>query len=257
MISLNEICNPSSWDEPEFIHYFSELGMDTSRTTIHRKKWEWAQTLYGLEKLGYMKLENIALDVGAGREDPMFYLTNKLKKVYGTDLYEDQPDDQKYVTAPTDMLLNPKKYHSSPYNEDHLVIQKMNGRNLEFDDNFFDIVFSISSIEHFGGHEGSQESMQEIGRVLKPGGIAAIVTECILNDKTHYEYFTPNELESFLIKPSKLELVEPIKFDQPSLQPFIEKPLRIPEDVSKMPHFVLSSDGVVFTSVMMFLRKPN
>jgi len=257
MISLNEICNPSAWDEPQFIHYFNELNMDSNRISMHRKKWEWAQTLFGLEKLGMLNSENIALDVGAGREDPMFYLANKLKKIYGTDLYEDSPDDTKYVTAPTDMLSNPKKYAPFPYDEENLVVMKMNGRHLEFEDNFFDIVFSISSIEHFGGHEGSKESMQEIGRVLKPGGIAAIVTECILNDKTHYEYFTPDEIDSFLIQPSKLELVEPIKFEQPSLQSYIDNPLKIPEEANKVPHFVLSSDNVVFTSIMLFFQKPN
>ena len=114
----------------------------------------------------------------------------------------------------------------------------MDARKLEFEDNSFDIVFSLSSIEHFGGHSGSQKSMEEIARVLKPGGITAIVTECILNEKGHPEYFTPLELETFLIKPSGLELVEPIKFDQPSLEPFLKNPIKLPMEASKNPHVV-------------------
>lgn len=256
MISLNEICNPSAWNVPEFIHYFQELNMSSDPSTMHRKKWEWAHTLYVLNKLGCINSQNIGLAVGAGREDPMYYLTNKVKKIYGIDLYDEEPDDEKYVTAPMDMLKNPKKYAPFPYKEDHLTIMKMNGRKLDFNDNYFDFVFSISSIEHFGGHKGSMESMKEIGRVLKSGGVAAIITECILNNKTHYEYFTADELDSYLIKPSGLELIQPIKFEQPSLEPFIKKPLKIPEEVNVCPHFVLDTDGVVFTSIMMCLKKP-
>ena len=257
MISLNEICNPSAWNVPEFIHYFRELNMSVDPSSMHRKKWEWAQVLYGLDKLGCINPKNVGLDVGAGREEPMYYLANKVKKIYGVDLYEEEPSDEKYVTAPTDILTNPKKYSTFPYKEENLTVMKMNGRNLDFEDNYFDFVFSISSIEHFGGHEGSMESMKEIGRVLKPKGIAAIVTECILNNKTHHEYFTPEELDSFLIKPSKLELIEPIKFRQRSLKPYLEKPLKLPQEANKLPHFVLDSDGTVFTSVMMFLKKSS
>jgi len=257
VISLNEICNPSAWSDPEFIHYFKELNMSTDPSAMHRKNWEWAQTLYGLEKLGLINSQNVALDVGAGREDLLYYFANEIKKIYGTDLYEDEPSDEKYVTAPKDMLTDPKKYAPFPYKEENLIIMKMDGRNLDFDDNYFDFVFSISSIEHFGSHEGSMESMKEIGRVLKVGGVAAIVTECVLNNKTHHEYFTPKELDSFLIKPSKLELIEPIKFQQPSLEPYIEKPLKLPQEANSFPHFVLDSNGTIFTSVMMFLKKPS
>jgi ubiquinone/menaquinone biosynthesis C-methylase UbiE len=61
----------------------------------------------------------------------------------------------------------------------------MDATNLEFPSESFDIAFSISSIEHFGGknHSGALRSLKEIERVLKTGGIATISTEYILNDK--------------------------------------------------------------------------
>jgi ubiquinone/menaquinone biosynthesis C-methylase UbiE len=63
----------------------------------------------------------------------------------------------------------------------------MDGTKLEFPSNTFDIAFSFSSIEHFGGenHSGALKGLKEIERVLKPGGIAVITTEYIINNKEH------------------------------------------------------------------------
>ena len=192
-MSLNEITNPSSWDNPNWTKYLVELNLPLNKKTMHRKHWEFAQTLYGLDKFGFLDRHFTALDVGAGKELLMFYLTKKLNKVIAIDLY-----DSKWNECPPDFLENPSKYAQYPYDETRLTVKTMDGTKLEFDDETFEIVFSMSSIEHFGGHLNSQKSMEEIGRVLKPGGIAAIVTECILNEKTHPEYFTPEQLETKL-----------------------------------------------------------
>ncbi|MFL6379471.1 MAG: hypothetical protein ACJ72R_18715, partial [Nitrososphaeraceae archaeon] len=77
----------------------------------------------------------------------------------------------------------------------------------------FDIAFSFSSIEHFGGksHLGALRSLKEMERVLKTGGIAVITTEYILNDKEHPEFFNRKTIYNDLInKLQKLRLVEPL-----------------------------------------------
>jgi len=51
MVNLNEICNPSSWEDMTFLTYFDELKMSKDRTRMHRKNWECTQTLYGLNSL--------------------------------------------------------------------------------------------------------------------------------------------------------------------------------------------------------------
>ena len=77
----------------------------------------------------------------------------------------------------------------------------MDATTLDFPSETFDIAFSFSSIEHFGGrnHEGALKSMKEIERVLKPGGIAVIATEYMLNNKEHPEYFNRKTIYSELI----------------------------------------------------------
>lgn len=56
----------------------------------------------------------------------------------------------------------------------------MDGRRLDFADESFDVVFSMSSIEHFGALDDIARSAEEIGRVLKPGGHAFLTTECYI-----------------------------------------------------------------------------
>jgi SAM-dependent methyltransferase len=53
------------------------------------------------------------------------------------------------------------------------VMEVQDARALTYDDNSFDRVFAISTLEHIGG-DGDMQAMREIGRVLKPGGLAAV-----------------------------------------------------------------------------------
>ena len=43
-------------------------------------------------------------------------------------------------------------------------------RRLSYSDNYFDVVYSMSVVEHIEGVEGDREAMAEMMRVLKPGG---------------------------------------------------------------------------------------
>ncbi len=59
-------------------------------------------------------------------------------------------------TALSDFPENTKKYAPFPYKEDALTVLRMDGTRLEFPSETFDIAFSFSFIEHFGGenHDG-------------------------------------------------------------------------------------------------------
>jgi SAM-dependent methyltransferase len=106
----------------------------------------------------------------------------------------------------------------------------MDAKELEFEDGSFDAVFSLSSIEHFGSWADIRRSAAEIGRVLRPGGAAYIVTECFLGrsllsppavqeagSKVAWpiKIFTPGTLQSEIVEPSGLELVQPLDAKPP------------------------------------------
>src|ERR1700759_2216575 len=56
----------------------------------------------------------------------------------------------------------------------------MNALDLEYPDESFDIVFTLSSIEHFGGPEEVKQASREMSRGLRPGGHLVVVTECFV-----------------------------------------------------------------------------
>ena len=89
----------------------------------------------------------IAIGIGTGSEPIPFYLANKVKHVYATDLYGEIKGWNK--EAPPTFLNNLKKYAPFSYKEDALTVLRMDGTKLEFPSETFDIAFSFSSIVYF------------------------------------------------------------------------------------------------------------
>ena len=251
-MKLCKVCDLPDWESEDFLSILDELDLSFGRRYKHRKHWEFAQGILGLRRLGCLTPNALALGVGAGKEHPIYYLANVVKKVHATDIYG--AGEFSGSDAPAEMLVHPEKFAPFPYREDHLVAQYMDGCALRYPDQCFDLVFSFSSIEHFGGHKATTRSVREMARVLRPGGIAVITTELVLNDVAHPEFFRREELDKFIIRPSRLRLVEKVDFAiSPSL---IGNPLDLSTDISStFPHIVLKLGPVVFTSVIMFLRK--
>ncbi|HEY3191609.1 MAG TPA: class I SAM-dependent methyltransferase, partial [Solirubrobacterales bacterium] len=63
------------------------------------------------------------------------------------------------------------------WNPQRLEVRHMSGLDLAFEDESFDAIFSSSSIEHFGDFGDVRRSVEEMFRVLRPGGVAALATE--------------------------------------------------------------------------------
>ena len=227
-----------------------------SRRRLHRKYWEWGVGLYGLNKLGLIRPDALGLSVGAGIEWPLFYLADRVRRVHAIDFYSlgSHSSDRDPRIPEHAAQLAP-----FPYRREGLLFQTMNALDLQFDNDTFDFVFTFSSIEHFGGQAGAILAMQEIARVLKPGGVVAIATEMVLNRAPHPEFFKPEDVEPVFVGGSGLELVEPLNLHVDA--ELISNP--VPFDVppgfqgDTGPHTSVSIGGVTFTSIEFFLRKPT
>jgi SAM-dependent methyltransferase len=119
--------------------------------------------------------------VAAGHEPPLYWLASRVAEVYATDLYRGWFVSQE---ATPDVLDDPAKYAPYAYPRERVVVFPMSGTDICFRDESIDFIFSFCSIEHFGGLAQSRRSLQEMARVLRPGGVAAISTELLLNDAT-------------------------------------------------------------------------
>jgi SAM-dependent methyltransferase len=264
---LNRLCYVDDWKNPEICNTLGELQKLNPQGFIHRKDWEWAIGIIAMKRFGKLNKDSKAIGVGGGTEPIPFYLANKISHVYATDLYEDNESWKN--AAPLNFLKDPKKYSPFPYREDALTVMKMDGTKLEFPDETFDIAFSFSSIEHFGGknHSGALKSMKEMERVLKPWGIAVIATEYILNDKEHPEFFNKKTIHSDLIdRLDKLKLVEPLdlRITTNTLNTVIDF-FTVDVNWGKMddefkrthPLILLKVRNILFTSIILVFQKQS
>jgi SAM-dependent methyltransferase len=263
---LNRLCYVEDWENSEIKEALAELQKLSSEGFIHRKDWEWALGIIAMRRFGKLNEKSTAIGVGSGREAILFYLANKVKHVYATDLYKVKDWIE---AAPSDFPENPKKYAPFPYKEDALTVMRMDGTKLEFPSEIFDIAFSFSSIEHFGGggknHSGALRSVREMERVLKPGGLAVITTEYIINDKKHPEFFNRRTIYSDLIdKLERLKLVEPLdlRITSKTLDTIIDYSSvgvswnNIDNDYKRThPHIVLRIKNILFTSIILVFQK--
>jgi SAM-dependent methyltransferase len=279
-LKLNKLCCIEDWQNDELRQIISGLqkGDQPSlsndifmreRDLVHRKDWEWAMGVIAMRRFGKLNKNSTALGVGVGKEILLYYLANHLGHIYATDLY---PAEWRKTWAPQDMIKNAKRYAPFEYNESALTVMRMDGTKLEFPSETFDIVFSFSSIEHFGGnnHSGALQSLKEIERVLKQRGIATITTEYILNDKEGLDLanqlFNRRTIYSNLIdKLEELRLVEPL--DLTTTAKTLDTVMDVTDGVKwdtdifsyeykKLhPLILLKTRNILFTSVMLVFQK--
>jgi SAM-dependent methyltransferase len=216
-----------------------------------------------MKRFGKLTKESKAIGVGSATEEILFYLANRIDHVYATDLYDEKGWKN---LVPIDFPENPKKYSPYPYNENALTVMRMDATKLEFSDESFDIAFSFSSIEHFGGenHSGALRSMREMERVLKLGGIAVVATEYMLNDKEHIEFFNRRTIYSDLIdKLNRLKLVEPLdlRITTETLDAIIDYQssvnwLASPYEFKKShPYVLIRVNDILVSSIMLVFQK--
>ena len=280
-IRLNKLCCIEDWENHEVkeiiprlqdISYYDKCQGILARKPghIHRKDWEWAMGVIAMQRFGKLNRNNTALGIGAGRELVLFYLTNYLGHLYASDLYSRKEWED---FAPSDFLENPNKYSPFPYDQTALTVLRMDGTNLEFPSDIFDIVFSFSSIEHFGGanHSGALKSLKEMERVLKPGGIAIVATEYIINNKDppdlSNQFYNEHTIYSHLIDQlDMMKIVEPVDL---TISPrtldegIIDASDAVAWDTSRVddafkqanPYVVIKLGSMLVTSIMLVFQK--
>lgn len=265
-MNYNRLCRLADFKE---LFKAPEWTLPKGARTLHRKTWECLMAYRTIMDHSAvvdagMTLHESAevLGVGAGKEPTIFWLTRHAR-VFATDLYAFN-----YWEAAQQMLIDPAAFAPAKPapNLRNLVVQHMDMTELRYPDESFDAVFSSSSVEHVGGLEDVARAMREIGRVLKPGGVAALSTEFKLDGPDGHGWpgvlvFDEAALYEHVIEPSGLEPVDDLDLDidGETLATAIELTdymarVRRGED-APLPHVVLQHQGYTLTSVHLALRK--
>ncbi len=275
-----KVCDARDFDEPGFRARAAQLRPDLDLSwQLDRKTWELTMLSLFLGEAGLLDGASRILSVGAGREAILFWLAPRVGRMVATDVYG--TGEFAGYDAPAEMLTDPAAL--SPYDHDlgNLEVRVADGRRLDdFDDGSFDAVFSLSSIEHFGGSADVARAASEIGRVLCGGGHAYIATELSLASAPAMrragrsvarwatrgrmgkrEVFTQEQLQRDVIVPTGLELMQELdtsisaaSFENVAVRRF-GRWLRTPTG-DFHPHFAIRVAGETFTSVGLPMRKP-
>lgn len=288
-----KLCDIQDFRDPRLLAAMRSLipERDVSQQ-VERKVWEYAMVMLFLEETGHFNDSSQVLSVGAGDERVLFWLTNHVGRVVATDIYGQGPFSAREAEA--SMLTDPAAHLPTPdypWRPERLDVRWMDARHLEFPDESFDAVFTVSSIEHFGPPPEIARSAAEIGRVLRPGGHAMIITEYLVQRHplnaapvdfavrvatagrrrriatprrraVVAETFTGRELQRSVIGPSGLKLMQPL---DTSLSPesWDNLTTSLPDgNLSsrtghKYPLIMVQVDRSVFTSVCLPLVKPS
>ena len=252
-IQLCELANPANWENPEWMGLLRSLEVvPVDRASMHRKTYEFTQLLFGLTRLGMVSDDVRVLSVGAGHEPVLYWLANRVGGVIATDMYGGVWQRDGAREGDELVLEDAAQFAPFDYRRDHLTFMRMDGRFLAFRDESFDVVYSLSSIEHFGGFTGAYRAVAQMARVLKPGGVLALATEYCLSGPPHHEAFQPAEFRALVDHPT-LSLVEPV--DEAVWRRYACRPVDLQVDRHQTPHMVVTDGGAVFTSVFVYMRK--
>lgn len=228
-----------------------------------RKQWEIARALETLITLKAATPRKTVVGIGAGHERTLYELTNHTN-VIATDRYGNAGEWRHL--APPKMLLEPEAYapEGLKWKPERLTVLDADVLQLPFDTGTLDGLFCTSSIEHVGNDEAIARAASEMGRILKPGGVASISTEWRLWGGVwgfdNVRLFNEERLQEYLIGPSGLELVDEF---WPHVSEATLKGQVVLEDLvhGRIPDFETCvrsrSHEVLFTSVHLALRKPK
>lgn len=252
---------------------------------VERKAWEFAMVALFLGEVGRLSEGTRLLSVGAGNERIVFWLAQRVGRLVAVDLYGE--GDFAEREAGRAMLEDPRSQSPWPYPEERLEVMRMDARELEFEDASFDSVITVSSMEHFGSPADRARAAAEIGRVLRPGGHAAIVTDVFVSRhpldaapvefairlatfgrrrraatprrRERIEAFTEREVRRQIVEPSGLVALQPFhsrvspeSFDNVTQQ--TAEGLR-PRSGAYHPHIVLQVSRSLLTSACLVLQK--
>ena len=267
-ISLCKVANINDFNDPEFRAIFEKynyLGTkqfpEAANNVMlqNRKTWEIAMAMYSFDKLGVITENSEMLGVGVAKEETISMLSQHVKRVFATDIYLNGGSWEHWYEK--ELLIDARPLMGPEYNHRRVVWQHVDGRDLPYEDNSFDGIFSCSSIEHFGDESDIRKSIEEVHRVLKPGGIAAISSEFkIFGDGDGFanvQLFDEERLNRVWMQGIDWSLVEMIDYtlDDTDYIDF-ERSIRDKEyQLVAHPHIKLDNGQYRWTSVHMTFRK--
>ncbi len=173
------------------------------------KHWDNPWAISNADLKSDMKI----LDCGSGRGVLQFYLASKGLDVHAIDISNLRSGIVKNLKSRLNRIgipfaINLNKVHRK-LNRKYNVMVKFNQESAEalsYPDNFFERIFSISVIEHMED-QVIADSMKEMERVLKPGGLLLLTFDYHPHPNDAIIGFTQEDFENKVLKQCNLHII--------------------------------------------------
>lgn len=261
-MQFNKACELEDFRDPEAIKIIRTLEPEAAETFAaypkgreHRRSWEWQHVLRGCGHRGHLQDSTTVLVVNAGTDRLSYALTQYAGAVFAVD---------EYGSAHT-MLTEPWRHALLPFNPRRLRVQHMSATNLLYEADAFDAVICQRFSSYAVADRSAAMVLMEVERVLKPVGTLVLIFELLVDGGPEISYpglqlHTPDSLLRLLSLCPQLRLLHSLSTQVSAAT--IAKPISLRKalfdaDVGRTeyPHLVLSVDGRLFTSAVVFLRK--
>ncbi|MDR3467169.1 MAG: methyltransferase domain-containing protein [Xanthobacteraceae bacterium] len=280
MLALSKLIDRSDFDDPELSRYL-HLAAGDARSAFGLPAaaivepdtglWQCAMTMRAFDRHGLLGSGALVAGIGAGIESPLYALAAGGCVVVAADRYLDATP--RAVLTPAGMMARPESFTSISYPRGNIIPVNADARALNLPSERFDAAYVANLLEHLGSGEAVAAAAEEIGRILKLGGVASVSTEFRLDgpaDREDFDsrwmLFTRQRIDQLIVRPSGLRLVAD-DFSAPSNGTFAGKrilsdfrspagsleSLRASRDMP--PNLVMFHDGFLFCSVHLTLRK--
>jgi SAM-dependent methyltransferase len=139
-----------------------------------REHWETAMTLLAIDRFGIAGDEAEILCIGPRSDALAYSLTLRARWVFATEI--DRAEGAWSRTRSGEMILeDPGRQWPGRWNPHRFVYHPMDPLRLQYDDESFSCICSIGAIERLDV-DAARTAVDEIFRVLAPGGVASIAT---------------------------------------------------------------------------------
>lgn len=196
----------------------------------------------------------------------MFALANALRMTVATDLYGETEFSGHEAQA--SMRVDPASQSRFEFDRRGLLVARMNACDIPYADGSFDLMFSCSSLEHFGRSDKVLRAMREAHRAIRPGGMYAISVDYLYeSDQAHRsrdrrrgpssEVFTADEVMSLVVDGPGFTLDEEVRFevDRSQVTNVFDLATFKSESGDYLPHVWLRFGESYLTSLFLVLFK--
>jgi SAM-dependent methyltransferase len=266
---FNRVPNLADWEDPQL----AEIAVNELHVTrpnwqgVNRKLWEWAMITRGLKHYGYLNRTCNALGLGCGKERLMYVLSEHMRMTVATDLYGHTAFADR--EADVALLKDPAAHCDFDYDRRGLLVSTMDACAITYADESFDVLFSCSSLEHFGPTASIVKAQREAYRVLRPGGVYALSVDFLFRMTDDFrarprdarspltDFFSPSDVVETVVGAAPFRLDEPLHLEDTCGDLFnvVDMETWQPESGSFVPHLYCGYRGNYLTSLILMLFK--